>query len=53
MILPTRRAFLLGVLLSLLAVAGYRWPVVLDVMLLADVALLAVVWIDAVPFGEP
>jgi len=46
-ILPTRRAFLLGMLFSLLAVAGYRWPEALDGMLLGDIALLAVVWIDA------
>ncbi len=48
MILPTTRALLVAVLLSLVAVAGYRWPGTLDVMLLADVALLAAVWIDAV-----
>jgi len=47
-ILPTTRALLVAVLLSLVAVAGYRWPGTLDVMLLADVALLAAVWIDAV-----
>ena len=48
MILPTTRALFLAMLLSLVAVAGYRWPGTLDVMLLADVALLAAVWIDAV-----
>ncbi len=48
MILPTTRALLVAVLLSLVAVAGYRWPGTLDVMLLADIALLAAVWIDAV-----
>jgi len=46
-ILPTTRALLIAVLLALLGVAGYRWPGTLDVMLLADVALLAAVWIDA------
>src|SRR2546427_7554954 len=34
-------------LFSLLAVAGYRWPEALDGMLLGDIALLAVVRIDA------
>ena len=48
MILPTTRALFLAMLLSVVALAGYRWPGTLDVMLLADVALLAAVWIDAV-----
>ena len=47
MILPTRRALLVALLLAVLAVAGYRWPGTLDVMLLADVVLLTLVWIDA------
>jgi uncharacterized protein (DUF58 family) len=46
-ILPTRRAILLAALLSLLAVAGYLLPGALDAMLLADVALLAAIWVDA------
>jgi len=44
MILPTRRALLVALLIAVLAVAG---PATIDVMLLADVVLLTLVWIDA------
>ena len=47
MILPTRRALLVALLLVGVGLAGYWGPGALDTMLLGDVVLLTLVWIDA------
>ena len=55
MILCTRRALWVGAALAAGGVLGLRVPWALDAMLLADVALLAAVWLDArhaSPLGE-
>jgi len=46
-ILWTRRALLVAGLLALLGAAGFWIPWGLDVMLLADVVLIALIWLDA------
>jgi len=54
-ILCTRRALWVGAALAAGGVLGLRVPWALDAMLLADVALLAAVWLDArhaSPLGE-
>jgi len=46
-ILPTRRALVVGAVLSLLGLLGVRAPHALDAMLVADLALVLGVWLDA------
>ena len=46
-ILWTSRALLVGAVLSLLGVLGHWFPSALDIMLLADLALVILMWIDA------
>jgi len=45
--LPTRRALVVAALVSPLAALGYWVPWVLDAVLAADVALVALTWLDA------
>ena len=55
MTLLTRRALWAGAALAVLGLLGVWVPWALDVMLVADVALLAAVWLDArraSPLGE-
>ena len=47
MILPTRRAIAAGAALSSLALLGLAAPWALDAMLVADLALVLAVWLDA------
>ena len=46
-ILFTRRALIVAAALGLLGIAGFWVPWALDAMLLADAALVAVMWLDA------
>jgi len=46
-VLFTPRALVVGALLSLLGALGFWVPWALDAMLLADAALVALVWLDA------
>lgn len=55
MILCTRRALAVGAALALCGILGFWVPWALDAMLLADVALLGAVWLDAlraIPVGS-
>ena len=47
-ILFTRRALIVAAALGILGIAGFWVPWALDAMLLADAALVALLWIDAV-----
>ena len=47
MILPTRRALAVGAALSVIGVLGFRAPRALDAMLVADLALVLGIWLDA------
>ncbi len=53
MILLTRRALWVGAALAALGLLGHWVPWGLDAMLVADVALLAAVWIDAALAARP
>ena len=46
-ILWTPRALTAGAVLSLLGVLGHWYPSALDIMLLADLALVILIWVDA------
>ena len=46
-VLFSRRALVLLTATAAIALLGYRWPTALDLLLLADAALLAGVWLDA------
>ena len=46
-VLFSRRALALLTATAAIALLGYRWPTALDLLLLADAALLAGVWLDA------
>ena len=53
MILPTRRALWSGAAVSLLGIVGFRVPWALDAMLVADLALVLGVWLDATRAARP
>ena len=53
MILPTRRALWSAAAVSLIGLLGVRVPGAFDAMLLTDVALVAVIWLDAMRSVRP
>ena len=53
MILPTRRALWGAAAVSLLGLLGLRVPGALDLMLAADLALVAAIWLDATRAVRP